>query len=211
MEDQTEAAFDWVNLPAGVKEESLWDCLHDAKLKSIASDRLERTVRIEFDIPHLRTFHGLPYGITFVLRLNGVQSGRILLDIPWSGESPIPDGLSYEASEKLRAFYFTKWRQDSGSWSDFETAITGGKNMAEVGHAAYAVCEDGRFALKLELRVDDETYPELFLRSEALEIHTNDGNPLSLAQFLRLGESYWEAFAARRSASNNSDADRPAE
>jgi hypothetical protein len=50
------------------------------------------------------------------------------------------------------------------------------------------------------MHVDDETYPELFLHAEGLTILKNDGESLSLEQFLKLGESYWEAFAARGEA-----------
>ena len=109
----------------------------------------------------------------------------------------IPDGLSYEESEAKWAVFFAKWRQESTSGSEFEARFVGCKNSAEVFQADYAIGEDGRFALKLFLRLDDETYPEIFLRSEGLEISRSDGEVLSIAQFTSLGDAYWEAFAAK--------------
>ena len=72
MEDEKKLVFDWVNLPVGATEESLWDSLHDADLKLVTSNRLDRTIQLVFDIQYLREFHKLPEDMRFLLLLNGV-------------------------------------------------------------------------------------------------------------------------------------------
>jgi hypothetical protein len=198
MEDVQQPELDWTNLPADASEESLWDSLHDARLIDISSDRLERTVRLEFKIRHLRDFHKLAENITFALHFRGVQSARVSQSVVWPGQFDVPAGASREEESQLIADYQAKWREESISWTEFESKITVGGNTADVYDAVYAIAADGPFAIKLVLGCDDGTYPQLFLRSESIEIHTSDGEPLSFVQFLRLGADYWEAFAARR-------------
>jgi len=199
MEDEKKLVFDWVNLPVGATEESLWDSLHDADLKLVTSNRLDRTIQLVFDIQYLREFHKLPEDMRFLLLLNGVRSARITQSAPWPGEFYAPKDSSREIESALIADYQSKWRDESFSWSEFEAKLSG-EHTAEVYSAAYVIGPDGGFALRLVMHVDDETYPELFLHAEGLTILKNDGESLSLEQFLKLGESYWEAFAARGEA-----------
>lgn len=41
---------DWLNLPKIARAVSLWDCLHDAKIVSVRSNLLERTMRFVCEI-----------------------------------------------------------------------------------------------------------------------------------------------------------------
>jgi hypothetical protein len=52
--------------------------LHDAEIVSIRSNLLERTIDFCCEIEHLEVFCKLDEGFQFVLRLEGVQSARVL-------------------------------------------------------------------------------------------------------------------------------------
>jgi hypothetical protein len=205
MEDEKKLVLDWVHLPPEATAESFWDSLHDADLKLVTSDRLLRTVRLEFDVRHLLDFHNLPEDLRFVLLLEGVKSARITQSVPWPGEFSVPKGVSREEEHKLIVDYQSKWREESFSWSEFETCLISG-HTAVVLDAESVNGPDAGFALRLVLQVDGDTYTELFLRAERLTIANSEGEAMSLEEFLKLGESYWEAFAARGEARRAAEA-----
>ena len=91
-----------MNLPQGTTAISLWATLHDAELVSIESDLLRRALRMDFDIEHLRSFHHLPGDFKFVLRLNGVQSARVVRYAVWPGQFSVPPGISREQESTTR-------------------------------------------------------------------------------------------------------------
>ena len=84
-DDGSTVTHDWVNLPKGAAIVSLWDCLHDARLVSLSSNLVERTVSLSCQIEHLRSYHQLPEGVQFVLKLDGVQSARVVRSAIWPG------------------------------------------------------------------------------------------------------------------------------
>jgi hypothetical protein len=49
MPDEQSGIVDWMNLPHGVLEVSLWAGLHDAQIVSIQSNLLERTVTLHLE------------------------------------------------------------------------------------------------------------------------------------------------------------------
>jgi hypothetical protein len=210
MEDEKQPIYDWVHLPIGIQEESLWECLHDAQLIRVASDRLEHAVELEFRVGYLSEFHKLPEELTFNLRLCGVQSVRVAQSVPWPGEFSVPQGTSRPEETRLIDEYQAKWREESVSWPEFEARLASSEDVAEVMDAACLQIEPGQFALRLLLCIDPN-YPTLFLRSESAEVARSDGQPTSLAEFLKLGEDYWEAFAARGRARRAGDAIVPKE
>ena len=72
MPDEQSGIVDWMNLPHGVPEVSLWTSLHDAQIVSIQSNLLERTVTLHLESDHLLEFHNLPLDMQFLLRLDGM-------------------------------------------------------------------------------------------------------------------------------------------
>lgn len=196
-EDEQRPVLDWDNLPVGISKESLWPSLHDGYLTSVTSDRLERTARLEFNVPHLREFHRIQEETTFVFLFEGVISVRILHNVHWPGKLYWPPATSHEEMVRLRAEYNSKARQESISWSSFETEIADGKFEAVIADASMASVEKGGIALKLGLQVDSRLYHELFVRAEGFEIRMGSGARLTLEQFLQFGISFWDAFAAK--------------
>jgi len=81
---------DWVNLPAGISVESLWEGLHEAQIISIQSNLLERAVTLHVEIENLRIFYQLPLDVQFVFRLDGVQSARVMKYSIWPGAFSVP-------------------------------------------------------------------------------------------------------------------------
>src|SRR6266550_2610743 len=73
MPDEQSGTVDWMNLPHGVPEVSLWTGLHDAQIVSIQSNLLERTVALHLESDHLLEFHNLPPDMQFLLRLVGAH------------------------------------------------------------------------------------------------------------------------------------------
>jgi hypothetical protein len=197
-DDGSRVIHDWVNLPQGAAIVSLWDCLHDARLVAISSNLLERTVSLFCQIEHLRSFHQLPEGVEFVLNLEGVQSARVVRSAIWPGGCSVPDGVSREEESRIIAEYQAKWREESASWNDFETAVNReDKNVFYISNATLATSQDGILAIRVNgqlgsgARNDYAAYHEFFVRAAKLEISTSDGKRLELEDFLRLGGTYW--------------------
>jgi hypothetical protein len=83
MPEEQSRIVDWMNLPPGAQETSLWSGLHDAQIVSIQSNLLDRTITLHLESDHLLEFHRLPLDMQFLLRLDGVQSARVVHFAGW--------------------------------------------------------------------------------------------------------------------------------
>jgi hypothetical protein len=190
--------LDWLNLPRSACAVSLWDSLHDAEITSIGSDLLARTLHLSCEIEHLREFHHLPPGFSFIFKFEGVQSARVLGYAIWPGGCTLPAGLSVEEQRRMVAEYQAKWREESASWTEFESGLGREKNrIFGISDAAITATEKGSVALKISGHLNHETYRELFLRFDAFEIAGSDGREMELEAFLRMGDKYWAAYSAQ--------------
>jgi hypothetical protein len=124
VHEELTGIVDWTNLPRDATEVSLWAGFHDAQIVSIQSNLLERTVTLYLESDHLVEFHKLPLDLQFLLRLDGVQSARVVHYALWPGEFSIPSGATGEEQSRLVAEYQSKWREESLSWSELENAVT---------------------------------------------------------------------------------------
>lgn len=194
---------DWLNLPSLAGAVSLWESLHDADVISIRSNLLERTMNLALKIGHLTEFLKLDEGFRFILDLEGVQSARVLRYAIWPGGCSIPDGLSVEDQRKIVDEYQAKWREESASWTEFESQITRDDGQVfDISDAAITASPQGPVALRLCGHLNHATYHEIYLRFEKLRIRGSDGKHLELEEFLRLGESYWAAYSTRSKPTN---------
>jgi hypothetical protein len=190
--------IDWLNLPKATQTVSLWDCLHDAEIVSVRSNLMQRTMSLACEIEHLREFHKLGEGFQFTFHLEGVQSARVLHYAIWPGGCSIPDGLSVEEQRKIVAEYQAKWREESGSWNEFEARIDReDEQVFGISDAALATSPSGPVAFKLCGHLNYATYQEVYLRFETLKISGSDGKELTLKDFQQLGEKFWEAYSKR--------------
>src|SRR6202045_5172602 len=108
MPEERSGIADWMNLPHGVPEVSLWAGLHDAQIVSIQSNLLERTVTLYLESDHLLEFHNLPLDKQFLLRLDGVQSARVVHYAVWPGGFSVGGGVARAAGARLIAEYQSK-------------------------------------------------------------------------------------------------------
>src|SRR6266850_3303964 len=202
MSDDRSAIYDWMNLPPGTQEVCLWAALHDAQIVSITSNLLERSVTLHIESDHLLEFHRLPLDMQFLLRLDGVQSARVLHYSVWPGEFSVPAGVSREEESRLIAGYQSKWREESLSWSELESAVTTEcQQVVDISDAALATSPDNSLiALRITGLLNYTAYRELFLRSERLTLTRGDGHDLGISGLLKMGEAYWDAFERRRPA-----------
>jgi hypothetical protein len=197
--------FDWLNLPQGTNAIFLWDCLHDAQIVSIRSNLLERTVVLFCDIEHLRSFHGLPEGWQFILKFDGVQSARVARFAIWPGKFAVPADVPREEESRLVAEYQAKWREESLTWTDFESMITRqDEQLFEVSDATLATSTDGIVAIQLQGQLNYATRHVVSLRAEHLIISGSDGKQLEIDEFRSLGMAYWEDFSRRAIRANES-------
>lgn len=195
MAEEKSRIVDWVQLPHGISEVSLWTGLHDAQIIAVQSNLLQRTVTLNLEIEHLRIFYELPLDMQFLFRLEGVQSARVMKYSVWPGTFKVPAGVSGEEEARLVAEYQAKWREESGSWEDLEKAVTTEhKQVLDISDATLAVAENGTVALRIVGLFNYTTYHELFLRAERLTIFRSDAGQLSVSDLLKLGEVYWQAL-----------------
>src|SRR5258708_16993180 len=126
MPEEQSWIVDWMNLPQGAAEVSLWAGLHDAQIVSIQSNLLARTVTLHLESDHLLEFHKLPLDMQFLLRLDGVQSARVVHYAVWPGEVSVPAGVAREEESRLIAEYQSKWLEGSLSLGALWSALTAG-------------------------------------------------------------------------------------
>ena len=201
MAEEQPAIVDWMNLPPGGQETSLWAGLHDAQIVSIQSNLLDRTVTLHLESDHLLEFHNLPLDMQFLLRLEGVQSARVVHYAGWPGEFAVPADVSPEEQSRLIAEYQSKCREESLSWTDLESALTiECKQVIDIADAMLATATDNSVALRINGLLNYTEFRELFLRAERLTLTRGDGQDLGIAGLLKLGESYWDAFERRKNA-----------
>ncbi|MFP5238173.1 MAG: hypothetical protein ACLGSD_19945 [Acidobacteriota bacterium] len=193
MGSDERSILDWVNLPEGADELSLWSTLHDGDLAAIESDLFARTLTLQFDVGYVRDFHKLPQETRFVVIISGVQSVRSFSSVPWPGDWSIPSGTSYEQQQAMTAEYQSKRREESLSWVEFERLIMSG---LEVSSATLARRSDG-VALHLGLLVGGDSYVKAYVRGDAISFSIGE-RQFTPEKFVELGEAYWEAFAKRR-------------
>jgi uncharacterized protein YbdZ (MbtH family) len=195
MAEEQSRIADWVNLPAGISDESLWEGLHEAQIISMQSNLLERTVTLHVEIENLRIFHQWPLDMHFVFRLEGVQSARAVKYSIWPGTFAVPSGVSKEEQERLVAEYQAKWREESANWSDLEKAVTAEhKEVIDIVDASLAAEKDGSVALRISGLLNYTAYHEVFLRAEKLTISRTDAGEVSVEELLKLGAAYWDAL-----------------
>src|SRR5216684_7706330 len=195
MPEKQIGIVDWMNLPHGAAELSLWAGLHDAQIVSIQSELLERTITLHLESDHLLEFHKLPLDMLFLLRLDGVQSARVVHFSLWPGEFSIPSGATGEEQSRLVAEYQSKWREESLSWSELESAVTTEcKQVIDIVDATLATSPDNSVALRISGLLNYTSYRELFLRADRLTLSRGDGQELGIAGLLKMGEAYWDAF-----------------
>jgi len=103
-------------------------------------------------------------------------------------ETVIPNGASPKEEVRLH----------KDAWKAFESAIAQQSLEVEVLQATLTV-DRNKVNLWLFLRgTSGDYYPELSISATSFSVGRSDGVPLSLEAFVRLGEDYWDAFAARR-------------
>src|SRR5229473_6945939 len=205
MPDEQSGIVDWMNLPHGVPEVSLWAGLHDAQIVSIQSNLLERTVTLNLESDHLLEFHKLPLDMQFLLQLEGVQSARVVHYAVWPGEFSVPAAVAREEQARLIAEYQSKWREESLSWSELESAVTTEcKQVIDIADATLATSPDNSVALRISGLLNYTAYRELFLRAERLTLSRGDGQELGIAGLLKMGEVYWDVFERQKNEDGRS-------
>ena len=176
MAEEQTGIIDWINLPRGTQELSLWAGLHDAQIVSIQSNLLERSVTLHLESDHLLEFHKLPLDMQFLLRLDGVQSARVIHYAVWPGEFSVPAGATREEEARLIAEYQSKWREESLSWSELENAVTTEcQQVIDIADATLATSADNSVALRISGFLNYASYRELFLRAARLTLTRGDG------------------------------------
>jgi len=169
MADEQSTIVDWMNLPPGAAEVSLWAGLHDAQIVTIQPNLLERTVTLHLESDHLLEFHNLPLDMQFLLRLDGVQSTRVVHHAAWPGTFSIPDGISQEEQSRLIAEYLSKCREESLSWADLENALTTEcQQVLDIADATLATANDNSVALRISGLLNYTEHRALFLRAASV-------------------------------------------
>ena len=199
MPEEQPPLLDWTNLPPGAQETSLWAGLHDAQIVSIQSNLLDRSITLNLESDHLLEFHNLPLDMQFLLRLDGVQSARVVQHAGWPGEFSVPAGVSPEEQSRLITEYQSKCREESVSWAELEDALTTEyKQVLDIADATLAASSNNSVALRINGLLNYTEYRELFLRAERLTLTRGDGMDLGIDGLLKMGEAYWDAFEQRK-------------
>ena len=167
--------------------------LHDGELISSKSNLLERYVTLEFQVKHL--LEDEENSVSFFLKIEEVTSVRAICHFRWVGKFEDVEGISREEREQLIKEYWAKWREESLSWSEFETALA--TDPLQISIASY-VEENGKTALSLGGMLNgekfDDIYFDVFLRGGKISVSRSDGKKFGLESSIELGKNYWEDF-----------------
>jgi hypothetical protein len=195
-ENTSKFKIDWVNLPSDIIPISLWDCLHDAKLLKISSDLYDRSVTIEFGAYHIFEYHEMSEDMRFVFEFEKVTSARVCKYSIWPGKFERPDNISRDEERRLVDEYQSKWREESLGWDDFLKIIQDKENNFDISHSEFAT-KGNEMAFRIEGMLNGSLYHEIFLKASNLIIKKSDGEIISIDQFLRLGQEFWNDFEER--------------
>jgi hypothetical protein len=192
MKESEPPPIDWVHLPMGIDEISMWGCLHDGELKSCSSDLLEGSVELEFIVNHLLDDQEKEKNVSFSIRIQGVSSVRVDGHFLPLDKYEEPTDLSNEDQKQLRAEYYSKWREESLCWRDFEAAlITDSLQIMD----ATLVSDANETTLRLGGFLDGEKfhdiYADVFVRGRELSASRSDGIDFGIDAFIKLGNQYW--------------------
>jgi hypothetical protein len=199
MAEEQPPLVDWMNMPPGAQETSLWAGLHDAQVVTIQSNLLDRSITLHLESDHLLEFHSLPLDMQFLLRLDGVQSARVVQHAGWPGEFSVPAGVSPEEQSRLIAEYQSKCREESLDWTELEAALTSEcKQVLDIANAWLATAPGNSVALRINGLLNYTEYRELFLRAERLTLTRGDGQDLGIDGLLKMGQAYWDVFEQRK-------------
>src|SRR5260370_3639670 len=175
MVDEQPTLDDWINLPPAAAQVSLWAGFHDAEIVTIQSNLLERAVTLRLESDHLLEFHNLPLDMQFLLRLDGVQSARVVHHAAWPGTFSLPDGISQEEQSRLIAEYQSKCREESLSWADLENALTTEcHQVLDIADATLATATDNSLALRISGLLNYTEDSEFFLPTDRLPLSQPD-------------------------------------
>jgi hypothetical protein len=189
--------------PAGDADpRSFWDVLHDAHVVTVESDLLARRLSILVDIPHLRRFAHVADDVRWRLVVDDASALWARSWEPWPGPPPSLTSLSRDQESVAVADYQAKGRTVSLGWTDFELAANtkgiwlknAGLREAEAGVVFSAAGNERETDRFLEFEVTGRLF----------RCERTDGGAVPLAELLRLGEEYWEAFAKRQSNDDGS-------
>ncbi len=191
MAEDEEQKIDWIYLPPEVEEVSLWGCLHDGELISCRSDLLRRFVGLEFKVSHLLS--DAEEGVSFTIRVEAATSVRAIGHFRSIDKYEEPRDISPEERTQLTKEYWTKWREESLSWSEFESALA--TDPLQITDAAF-VSSDCEKTLKLGGFLNgekfDDIYFDVFVRGRGIDASRSDGNDFNLDAFIELGRNYWD-------------------
>lgn len=179
------------------KEISLWECLHDGSLDEVSSDLMARSLTLVVDVPYHWEFYQLPSDTRFRIVLEGTRTVEALRFEPWPGQRDIPRTTPWEEAEKQRQFDYSMGRLESTDWSEFVSQVQAEEGY-EILHAALKIESQSALLLRLEvLSYPNSTFRELCLQAERLRVFVGPERELSLEEFLKFGNAYWEEFSAR--------------
>jgi hypothetical protein len=184
--------IDWVHLPYDTKVEPLWECLHDADLKSIKSDLLNRTLILNLHVPYINDFHKFSDEMLFQFLFECVTSVRAVHFSIWPGKFTLPSNISRDQESKLIDEYQSKWREESMDWNDFEKEINSSQNKLWIKDANLGF-NDKQLSFKSYGHVEHKLY-EFYIRAESLKIFYKKEQVISFDDFLQLGREYWDDF-----------------
>jgi len=190
MDQEEKSKIDWVHLPLGVDDVSLWHCLHDGELISCKSNHPERIVTLEFSVKHL--LYRDENETTFLLEIGDVTSVRAIGHFGRIEEFREPEGISNEERTQLIKEYWAKWREESLTWLEFESALaTDPLQIMEAGFASNADETTLRLGGFLNGEKFDDIYFDVFVRGKGMAVSRSDGNDFSFDAFIELGKNYW--------------------
>ena len=160
---------------------SLWAPLHDGKLLVIHSDPETNAVTLEIEVLHLQKFHQLGTDALFLISLHEVDFVQVKTWLT-------VDEITQEEQETTMA------------WNDFVAALPANEfDISEANVVAPEIAPTLQLKGMLYGNEFDDQYFQVVLRAKALTIELGAGNPITLAQLIELGQSYWDTWKEKGS------------
>lgn len=182
--------IDWIHLPHGVEPISLWECMHDGEVLSCVSNDAERTVTFELSVPHL--FYKDEKDLNILLKIEEVTSVRAAGSFRRIGQFEEPKDASNEERNRLIKEYWAKWREETLTWSDFESALdTDPLQIMDASLVSHKNDNTLKVAGFLDGVKFDDIHFEIFVRGRSIGLSRSDDGNITLESFMDLGRNYW--------------------
>lgn len=172
---------------------NLGSILHDGNLDSVLE--ADDVCTLTIDVPHVRKHQGHEKTQRYQVRCEGVTACAFKIWEPPADPRPVPgSGIDKDARAKAAADWSARGSYVTQDWSRFVQALATEEGRYWLVEAT--LDEGSTPALKLRGNIGGD-WCELAIEARVIVLTETNGKVHTVAEFIALGDAYWEAWSAK--------------